>query len=181
MNEWVNAAIQRGEGPLQELQAEASQSVLDLALKPIMKPYLSSDWLDYERIHVSNAIIPELKRGARPYFGLVVSYELPMKVPFLNRSIVLEASAVERLWIGDTGETGTEGDGGAGEEQHSIVVLAKPNPGWQIIRARSGLKFRQMLRQTCRYFIKAARVRPNIWAGSKLMKAGISNGNGKSA
>ncbi|MEK4063025.1 MULTISPECIES: TadE/TadG family type IV pilus assembly protein [unclassified Paenibacillus] len=129
LNEWVNAAIQRGEGPLQELQAEASQSVLDLALKPIMKPYLSSDWLDYERIHVSNAIIPELKRGARPYFGLVVSYELPMKVPFLNRSIVLEASAVERLWIGDTGETGTEGDGGAGEEQHSIVVLAKPNPG----------------------------------------------------
>lgn len=129
LDEWVKSAIQKGEGPLQELQAEASQSVLDLALKPIMKPYLSSDWLDYNRIHVANAIIPELKKGTRPYFGLVVSYELPMKVPFLNRSIVLEASAVERLWIGDTGETGSEDDSASGEVQHSIMILEKPNPG----------------------------------------------------
>lgn len=129
LDEWVSAAIQKGEGPLQKLQAEASQSVLDLALKPLMKPYLSTDWLDYSRIHVSNVTIPELKKGTRPYFGLVVSYELPMKVPFLNSSIVLEASAVERLWIGDTGETGTEGEAGSEETQHSIVILEKPDPG----------------------------------------------------
>lgn len=130
IGEWVQSAVQKGEAPLQQLQAEASQSVLDLALKPVMKPYLASDWLEYDRIHVNNVMIPELKEGSRPYFGLVVSYELPMKVPFLNQSIVLEASAVERLWIGNTDAEGDkDGDGEAQEENSSIVILEKPSPG----------------------------------------------------
>jgi hypothetical protein len=129
IDEWVRSAVQRAEGPLQELQAEASQSVLDLALKPLMKPYLATDWLDYNRLHISNVTVPELKNGTRPYFGLVVSYELPMKVPFLNRSIVLEASAVERLWVGNTDAAGESADDGSDGEHSSIVVLDKPNPG----------------------------------------------------
>lgn len=129
INDWVMSALQKGEGPLQELQAESSQSVLDLAVKPLMKPYLSSDLLDYDRIHVSNIIVPELKKGSRPYFGLEVSYELPMKVPFLNQSIVLEARAVERVWMGDTGEGGSAGAGGTDKEEDFIVILEKPSPG----------------------------------------------------
>lgn len=129
MDEWVMAALQKGEGPLQELQAEASQSVLDVAVKPLMKPYLSSDLLDYDRIHVSNIIVPDLKAGTNPYFGLEVSYELPMKVPFLNQRIVLEASAVERLWIGDTGETAKDTDEEPEKAENGIVVLEQPNPG----------------------------------------------------
>ncbi|MFC3748499.1 TadE/TadG family type IV pilus assembly protein [Paenibacillus sp. GCM10012306] len=129
LNEWALAAAEKGEGPLQKLQAEASQSVLDLAIKPLMKPYLASDMLEYDRIHVSNVIIPDLKKGTRPYFGVEVSYDLPMKVPFLNQNIVLEASAVERLWIGDTGEgRGGNGEEG-GKEEPSIVILEKPDPG----------------------------------------------------
>lgn len=128
LNEWVMSALDKGEGPLQKLQAETSEDVLDLAIKPLLKPYLSSDLLDYDRIHVSNIIVPELKKGTRPYFGLVVSYELPMKVPFLNQSIVLEASAVERLWIGDTGEGINKGDEGTGKPEDFIEVLEKPNP-----------------------------------------------------
>lgn len=129
VDEWVRAAVQKAEGPLQELQAEASQAVLDLALKPLMKPYLTTDWLEYDRLHISNVTIPELKQGTRPYFGLVVSYELPMKVPFLNRSIVLEASAVERLWVGNTDAAGQNKHAGDEGEQGSIVILDKPNPG----------------------------------------------------
>lgn len=128
LNEWVMSALEKGEGPLQKLQAETSESVLDLAIKPLLKPYLSSDILDYDRIHVSNIIVPELKRSTRPYFGLVVSYELPMKVPFLNQSIVLEASAVERLWIGDTGEGTNKGNDDTGKPEDFITVLEKPNP-----------------------------------------------------
>ncbi|CAH1217300.1 hypothetical protein PAECIP111892_04387 [Paenibacillus auburnensis] len=129
VDEWVRSAVQRAEGPLQELQAEASQSVLDLALKPLVKPYMATDWLEYDRLHISNVTVPELKNGTRPYFGLVVSYELPMKVPFLNRSIVLEASAVERLWIGNTDAAGQNGNAGEAGEHGSIVILDKPNPG----------------------------------------------------
>ncbi|MBW4083436.1 pilus assembly protein [Paenibacillus sp. S150] len=138
---WVSAAVQRGEDPLQELQAEASEGVLDLALKPVMKPYLSSDWLDYDRIHVSNVIVPELKTGSRPYFGLVVSYELPMKVPFLNQRIVLEASAVERLWIGNT-DAGGDGGSAEGEQENSssIVILEKPSPGVANYQGRVRIK-----------------------------------------
>jgi hypothetical protein len=128
LNEWVMSALEKGEGPLQKLQAETSESVLDLAIKPLLKPYLSSELLDYDRIHISNIIVPELKDGTRPYFGLIVSYELPMKVPFLNQSIVLEASAVERLWIGDTGEGINRDDDGTGKPEDFIVVLEKPNP-----------------------------------------------------
>ncbi|WP_410513878.1 TadE/TadG family type IV pilus assembly protein [Paenibacillus sp. BR2-3] len=126
---WAREAVQKGEGPLQELQAEASQSVLDIGVKPLLKPYVASDMLEYDRIHVSNVIVPEIKEGTRPYFGLEVSYELPMKVPFLNQSIVLEASAVERLWIGDTGEDVSGGEADSTSEKATIVVLEKPNPG----------------------------------------------------
>ena len=129
MESWVRAAVQRGEGPLQQLQAGASQSVLDIALKPVLKPYLSSDWLEYSRIHVSNVSVPDLKEGKHPYFGLVVSYDLPMRVPFLNQKIVLEASAVERLWVGNTDASGEGGAAGPGDESDTIVILEKPNPG----------------------------------------------------
>ncbi|ASA26125.1 hypothetical protein B9T62_01190 [Paenibacillus donghaensis] len=130
MDGWLRSVLQKGEGPLQQLQAEASESVLDLAVKPLLKPYLSSTLLDYERIHVSNVLVPKLKeKDSRPYFGLQVSYELPMKVPFLNKKIVLEASAVERLWIGDTGEGGSGSDDPDQEEDSGILILEKPDPG----------------------------------------------------
>ncbi|WP_246590689.1 TadE/TadG family type IV pilus assembly protein [Paenibacillus sophorae] len=128
LDEWIRSAAKKGEGPLQELQAEGSEAVLDAAVKPLLKPYIASDMLDYRRIHVSNVIVPKLKDGEKPYFGLQVSYELPMKVPFLNWSIVLEASSVERLWIGDTGESGSGDQEGGEEDTSSIAILEKPNP-----------------------------------------------------
>lgn len=127
LDNWVKSAAHSGEGPLQELQAEASEAVQDSAVKPLLKPYLSSGILDYNRIHVSNVTIPKLDGKSEPYFGIEVSYELPMKVPFIGRSIVLEASAVERAWIGET-ENGQEGGDGEGEEAGSISILEKPNP-----------------------------------------------------
>ncbi|KGE19037.1 TadE/TadG family type IV pilus assembly protein [Paenibacillus wynnii] len=129
LDDWVRGAVQKGEGPLQELQAKASQSVLDLAVKPLLKPYLAANILEYQRIHVTNVIVPEIKDNTRPYFGLQVSYELPMRVPFLNQRIVLEASAVERLWIGDTGEYGNGGAADDQGEKDAIIILEKPNPG----------------------------------------------------
>ncbi|MFD1775758.1 pilus assembly protein [Paenibacillus rhizophilus] len=128
LGDWVRSAAEKGEAPLQELQAKGSEAVLDVAVKPLLKPYIASDMLDYRRLHVSNVTVPKLKDGSQPYFGLQVSYELPMKVPFLNRSIVLEASAVERLWIGETGEGGSVDEEGGAEDNTSISILEKPNP-----------------------------------------------------
>lgn len=84
MESWVKAVVREGEGPLQKVQAGASEAALDLVLKPMLRPYLSSDLLEYSRVHVSNVTVPDLRQGTHPYFGMVVSYELPMRVPFLN-------------------------------------------------------------------------------------------------
>lgn len=157
LNEWVMSALEKGEGPLQKLQAETSESVLDLAIKPLLKPYLSSDLLDYDRIHVSNIIVPELKKGTRPYFGLVVSYELPMKVPFLNQRIVLEASAVERLWIGDTGEGTNKGNDGTGQPEDFIKILEKPNPAVANKQGKVRAKISPNASASLSVFIKAGK------------------------
>ncbi|SET95314.1 TadE/TadG family type IV pilus assembly protein [Paenibacillus sp. NFR01] len=130
LDEWVGDLLAKGEAPLQKLQAGASEAALDLAVKPLLRPYLASEWLEYDRIHVSNVMVPDLKGGTRPYFGLVLSYRLPMKVPFLNKSLVLEASSAERIWIGATDESGGTGTGGSDSGQNiGITVLEKPNPG----------------------------------------------------
>lgn len=129
MESWVKAVVREGEGPLQKVQAGASEAALDLVLKPMLRPYLSSDWLEYSRIHVSNVTVPDLRQGTHPYFGMVVSYELPMRVPFLNEKIVLEASAVERLWVGNTDASGEGNTAEPAEETGTIVILEKPNPG----------------------------------------------------
>lgn len=129
MESWVKAVVREGEGPLQKVQAGASEAALDLVLKPMLRPYLSSDWLEYSRIHVSNVTVPDLRQGTHPYFGMVVSYELPMRVPFLNEKIVLEASAVERLWVGNTDSSGEGNTAEPAEEAGTIVILEKPNPG----------------------------------------------------
>lgn len=128
VNEWVRDAVASGEEPLQELKNQTIEAVLDPVLKPVLKPFMPDDLLDYDRIHVSNVRIPNLKSGASPYFGIEVNYELPIRVPFLNKLIVLQAKAQERLWIGDTGEGGAGSGTGDDQAKGSIELLEKPNP-----------------------------------------------------
>lgn len=126
---WLGEAVQGRTGALEQLETETSEAVLDPLIKPLLLPNLSAEMLEEKRIHVSNIMIPDLKKGTKPFFGLSVSYELPMKVPFLNRKIVLEASAIERIWIGETDSPDT-GQGGGETGGDSITVLEKPNPGY---------------------------------------------------
>lgn len=126
---WLGEAVQGRTGALEQLEAETSEAVLDPLIKPLLLPNLSAGMLEEKRIHVSNIMMPDLKKGTKPFFGLSVSYELPMKVPFLNRKIVLEASAIERIWIGET-DPPDNGQGGGETGELSITVLEKPNPGY---------------------------------------------------
>lgn len=134
LSEWVTEAARQGDEPLQELTNRMAESVLDPVVKPLLQPFLEGTLLNVERLHVSRVTIPDLKTGKRPYFGLELSYELPIKVPFTGRRIVLQSRAEERLWIGDTGELegGGEGEGQAGE---AATVLAKPDPAYAGHRA----------------------------------------------
>ncbi|WP_306434056.1 MULTISPECIES: TadE/TadG family type IV pilus assembly protein [Paenibacillus] len=129
LNEWMANAAAKADEPLQDLKNQAAEAVLDPVVKPILKPYMESRLLDYERIHVSNIQIPNLRTRTDPYFAIEVSYELPMKVPLLNKKIVLQAKAQERLWIGETEEGSNPGDG-EGSDGTEIAILEKPDPAY---------------------------------------------------
>ncbi|WP_306436687.1 TadE/TadG family type IV pilus assembly protein [Paenibacillus azoreducens] len=136
LNEWMAGAVDKVDEPLQDLKNQAAEAILDPVVKPILKPYMESRLLDYDRIHVSNIQIPNLRTRTDPYFGIVVSYELPMKVPFLDKKIVLQAKAQERLWIGETDEAGTGGEGESGQGNQVIELLEKPDPAYVGRRAK---------------------------------------------
>ncbi len=135
MSTWVMDSVRKGEEPLQELKAKTSEAVLDPVVKPLLRPFLQGTLLEEERLHVSRVTVPDLKTGKQPYFGIEVSYELPLKVPFTGQRMVLQTRAEERLWIGDTGELEPGGGSGDGQTGQAAVVLAKPNPAYAGHRA----------------------------------------------
>ncbi|EHS58120.1 TadE/TadG family type IV pilus assembly protein [Paenibacillus sp. Aloe-11] len=141
IGDWLESAVQGGQKPMEELRGRLTEAALDPVLKPMLKPFMEESVLEYDRIHVTSVHVPSLTGTKDPYFRVELSYELPMKVPFLYRSIVLQAAAEERLWIGDTGEgTGTGDAADDKDEQHSIQLLVKPEPAvkgvYNLIRAR---------------------------------------------
>lgn len=141
IGDWVESAVQGGRKPMDELRGRLTEAALDPVLKPMLKPFMEESILEYDRIHVASVHVPSLTGTKDPYFRVELSYELPMKAPFLYRSIVLQAAAEERLWIGDTGEGTSSGDaGGDKDAQHSIQLLVKPEPAvkgvYNLIRAK---------------------------------------------
>lgn len=129
LNDWVRAAAKSGEEPLQRIKTAVLETVLDPVIKPLLQPFVETTLLDMERIHVNGVSIPNLKSKTNPYFRLELSYELPVKVPFLGKSLRIQAAAAERIWIGDTGE-GAGGSKGDGVSADAATVLSKPEPAF---------------------------------------------------
>lgn len=134
---WVQSAANRGDEPLQDVRGSLSEQVLDQALKPMLRPFLKGTWLKEERLHVHRVTVPDLKTGRNPYFGLEISYELPIKVPLTGRRILLRTRAEERLWFGDTGEQNgkEEGEGESGQGKPASILF-KPEPAYAGHRTR---------------------------------------------
>ncbi|GAB6988217.1 pilus assembly protein [Paenibacillus pini] len=129
LNQWMKDAVSRADEPLQDLKTQVSEAALDPVIKPILKPFMEDSILNYDRIHVSNIKVPNLKTRTDPYFAIEVSYEMPWKIPLLNKKIVLQAKAQERLWIGQTDEDSSDGLGGHdGTPSVVLEILEKPNP-----------------------------------------------------
>ncbi|RCX20426.1 hypothetical protein DFP94_103151 [Fontibacillus phaseoli] len=138
LSHWISSAARKGEEPLQDIKNSISESMLDPVVKPMIRPFLNGTWLNEDRIHVSRVTVPDLKSGKSPYFGLELSYELPIKIPFTGRSIVLQTRAEERLWIGDTEELVDEDESGddEGTKGQPAIILTKPEPAYAGRRAR---------------------------------------------
>ncbi|USB34112.1 TadE family protein [Paenibacillus sp. YPG26] len=137
-SDWVKEAAAKGDEPLQDLKNQLSEALLDPVMKPLLHPFMEGINLDEDRLHVSRVVVPDLKTGKNPYFGLEISYELPIKVPFTSDKIVLQSKAVERLWIGDTHEQSTDSAAEEGTDKNgqAAVVLSKPDPAYTGNQAR---------------------------------------------
>lgn len=135
VSEWVQAAVKKGEAPLQDLKGNVAEAVLDPVIKPLLSPFLQATSLNEARLHVSRVTIPDLRTGKTPYFGLEVSYVLPIKVPFTGQAIRIQARAEERLWIGDTDELGNKNSDGESGTGAAAKVLSKPDPAYAGRRA----------------------------------------------
>ncbi|WMT39938.1 pilus assembly protein [Paenibacillus sp. D2_2] len=135
ISDWIRAAARKGDEPLQNLKNNVLESVLDPVIKPLLHPFVTDTKLNENRLHVSRVIVPDFKSGRTPYFGLEISYELPIRMPFTQKPIRLQAKAVERLWIGDTNELDQGGGDGENAEGQPAVILSKPEPAYAGHRA----------------------------------------------
>lgn len=135
LGQWVMEAARHGDGPLEEVKGSVLETVLDPIVKPLLKPFVKGTLLQQEHLHVSEVTVPNLKTGKQPYFGLELSYEMPIRVPFTGRRILLQARAEERMWIGDTDELSTGGDNGEGQSGQAPVIISKPEPAYAGRRA----------------------------------------------
>ncbi|MBP2000553.1 hypothetical protein J2Z69_001584 [Paenibacillus shirakamiensis] len=133
LSDWIKEGITNGEQPLQDMRNQMSEAVLDPWLKPLLHPLLVGTQLQEERVHVSRVIVPDMKTGKSPYFGLELNYKLPIRIPFTSQPIVIQSKALERLWIGDTQEQegGIAGEGNISQAYEGAKVLSKPSPAYR--------------------------------------------------
>lgn len=129
IGQWASMAAASGEAPLLHLQSSISEAVLDPVIKPLISPVIENTVLEYDRLHVNGITLPNLKEKTNPYFGVELTYELPLKVPFTGKSIRIQASSKERVWIGATDEGTTEGNGNSGLAGN-VSLLSKPEPAY---------------------------------------------------
>lgn len=135
LSDWIRAAARKGDEPLQNLKNNVLEAVLDPMIKPLLHPFVADTKLNEDRLHVNRVIVPDFKSGRTPYFGLEISYELPIRMPFTQKPIRLQAKAMERLWIGDTNELDQGGGDGEDGEGQPAVILSKPEPAYAGHRA----------------------------------------------
>lgn len=134
IGKWVAEAAATGDLPLQALKDEVASSVLDPVIKPLLGPLIANGPLEDDRLHVIGISVPTTGAGNRPYFGVELTYELPLQVPFTGKPLSIRAKAEERVWIGDTGEQAGAGTGSAaGTDTQSgrpAVITSVPNPAY---------------------------------------------------
>ena len=110
--------------------------MLDPLVKPILQPLIEDGPLRTDKLHVIGITVPTTGESNQPYFGLELTYELPLKVPFTGKSLSIRAKAEERAWIGDTGEeSGAGGEGAEAATGGAAAITSVPDPAYPGHRA----------------------------------------------
>ncbi|MFF2481826.1 TadE/TadG family type IV pilus assembly protein [Paenibacillus sp. NPDC058071] len=89
------------EGDWSPLVDAASTELGRFAVEPLLRGNADKAILEPERITLSRLSLPDLKSKQEPYITIEASYEFPMRVPILNKPIILREPASERVWVSD--------------------------------------------------------------------------------
>jgi len=121
MNDWAEQAS--------EMSFSLEEHAAKLAFGQLMKQFVDERVLDVSRIELASVGLPDVSDRANAYLTLEAEYPLPMRVPFLNRRLVLRESARERVWIGGTPSSSRqEKEQESGKTFEVSFVSLEPSP-----------------------------------------------------
>lgn len=121
----ISAAMKGDWGPARDL---AATELGREAIEPLIRRFADAAELEPERVRLSRLSLPDLNDRRDAYLRLEVSYEFPIKVPFLNRPIVLKEAAAERVWVSDPQPAAYGGGQEDGQSAPLQIVSIEPNP-----------------------------------------------------
>lgn len=141
MSEWSEAAAQAAEwlpDPMGSITSAALrgdwQPLVDAAatelgrnmVEPLLQQYADEAIIEKDRIKLSRLTLPDLKDKEEPYLTIEAEYELPLRMPFVNKKLVLRERASERVWISDAEPA--RDDSGDAETIPLQIVSIEPTP-----------------------------------------------------
>jgi hypothetical protein len=115
------------------------QGVMDqgteLAMAEALKPFAEKMLLDAmqdsglgvadaHQVRVVRVQLPRLTNATDPYVGLMVEYDFPFKIPFIQPSVTLREQVAERLWIPDAVQAQRGGVNGLDVEAGMLQIVA---------------------------------------------------------
>lgn len=92
--------------------------------QPIVDHYVDDRMISLERFHVTKVILPNFNSDS-PFFGIEARYDMPLAIPFFERTFTFKKQAYERIWYGTTyihhpdSENGTDSNTDNGDEEDS--------------------------------------------------------------
>ena len=76
-------------------------SSLNTIFQPMVDHYADDRILEVEQLHVTKVTLPNLQDRKEAYFGLEVRYDLPLHLPFIDKTLSFKHQAYERVWAGN--------------------------------------------------------------------------------
>jgi hypothetical protein len=73
---------------------------VNAAFTPIVFAYSDSALVRRDNLKVTSVIFPDLLTGGEKYFGVEAQLAYRLRLPFINRTLMLKKKAFERAWLG---------------------------------------------------------------------------------
>lgn len=90
------SAFVEGSGLIDGLVNEAMKQLM----LSLMRKEVNTQWLDKERLKVTDVVIPNLNGNGEAFFGFTAEYRFKLLVPFFQKDFTIRKSSFARAWVG---------------------------------------------------------------------------------